>query len=51
MKFLKLINFYVNKNPSSALAYITNKGIKLETITMDEGELHPWSTWPTVHRE
>ena len=17
---------------------------------MDEGELHPWSTWPTVHR-
>ena len=21
-----------------------------KTITTDEGELHPWSTWPTVHR-
>ena len=46
----KLVNYYVNKNPNSALAYISNKGINLDTITMDEGELHPWSTWPTVHR-
>ena len=46
----KLVDFYVNKNPNSALAFISNEGINLDTITMDEGELHPWSTWPTVHR-
>ena len=22
----------------------------IETITEDIGELHPWSSWPTVHR-
>ena len=22
----------------------------IETITNDSGELHPWTTWPTLHR-
>ena len=46
----KLIDFYVKQNPNSTIAYLINNGINLDTITKDEGELHPWSTWPTVHR-
>ena len=46
----KLFDFYINKFPNSSFAEIANKGIILNTITKDIGELHPWSTWPTVHR-
>ena len=46
----KLFDLYVNKFPNSSFAEIANKGIVLNTITKDIGELHPWSTWPTVHR-
>ena len=46
----KLFDFYVNKFPNSSFAEISNKGIILNTFTKDIGELHPWSTWPTVHR-
>ena len=38
------------KNPKSCFAKILKKGIYKVTSTRDDGELHPWSTWPTVHR-
>ncbi|MCQ9201498.1 MAG: hypothetical protein JJ834_002525 [Prochlorococcus marinus XMU1425] len=46
----KLFNFYVEKYPNSSFSKISEKGILFNTITKDTGELHPWSTWPTVHR-
>ena len=47
---LKVLKEYVRTNPKSNFAQITKSGIVKETYTIDEGELHPWSTWPTVHR-
>ena len=46
----KLLDLYVYRNPNSALSEIVKNGIIFNTITKDIGELHPWSTWPTVHR-
>ena len=46
----KLYDFYIKKNPSSSFAFFKEKGLVFDTFTRDEGELHPWSTWPTVHR-
>lgn len=41
---------YAARNPSSSIAKMFNEGIVYETFAEDEGHLHPWSTWPTVHR-
>ena len=46
----KLIDLYVKIKPKSSFAKILKKGIVLNTKSNDDGELHPWSTWPTVHR-
>ena len=46
----RLINYYVKNYPNSAFARIISEGMIVETFTYDNGELHPWSTWPTVHR-
>lgn len=46
----RIIDLYIGLYPKSNFAKILSKGIFLETITKDDGELHPWSTWPTVHR-
>jgi len=46
----KVLEKYIKLYPNSAFAEIVQKGILLDTFTRDEGELHPWSTWPTVHR-
>ena len=46
----RLINYYVKNYPNSAFARIISEGMIVETFTNDNGELHPWSTWPTVHR-
>ena len=32
------------------LLQILEKGKFINTITYDTGELHPWTTWPTLHR-
>mgnify|MGYP001164136998 FL=1 len=47
---LKLLNFYTTLKPNSNFNYLINSGKLKPTITNDIGELHPWSTWPTVHR-
>ncbi len=46
----RILDLYIQKNPRSAFAEIAREGIILNTLTKDNGELHPWSTWPTVHR-
>ena len=47
---LKLIKKYISLKPKSAFAKLLKKGKLINTITYDKGELHPWTTWPTLHR-
>ena len=47
---LKLLKLYSEIRPYSNISYLINQGNILKTKTNDKGELHPWSTWPTVHR-
>ena len=47
---LKVLKKYIKINPQSNFAKLCKEGFLKETITQDQGELHPWSTWPTVHR-
>ena len=46
----KIVDFFISKEKNSALCSLISEGIYLETRTIDEGELHPWTTWPTLHR-
>lgn len=46
----RVIDFYVQKKPKSAFAYLVSNSACFTTITRDEGELHPWTTWPSLHR-
>ena len=47
---LRVLKKFVLSNPKSRFSYLLKKGILKKTFTLDGGELHPWSTWPTVHR-
>tara|TARA_Y100001968_G_scaffold192852_1_gene176811 strand:+ start:844 stop:2214 length:1371 start_codon:yes stop_codon:yes gene_type:complete len=46
----RLIDLYVNKRPNSTIAKIAKSSSIVNTYSNDIGELHPWTTWPTVHR-
>ena len=46
----KIIDYYISLKPNSNLNKLIKNGFFCETITDDVGELHPWSSWPTVHR-
>lgn len=46
----KVVDFYLSYKPKSNLGKILEHSISLTTRTYDDGELHPWSTWPTLHR-
>lgn len=46
----RVVDYYVKQRPSSHLAKLLNRSAQFTTRTVDGGELHPWSTWPTVHR-
>lgn len=46
----RVIDYYYEKFPQSTLAQTLSKSYQFETLTKDEGHLHPWSTWPTIHR-
>lgn len=46
----RVIDAFVKKHPRSTLAKILDHSVQLTTVTKDEGELHPWTTWPTLHR-
>lgn len=47
---IRVLNHFIKNNPDSNISSICNKDTLKKTFTTDEGELHPWSTWPTVHR-
>jgi hypothetical protein len=46
----RVIDWYVRSKPDSSLGRMLNQANTLTTVTRDEGELHPWTTWPTLHR-
>ena len=41
---------YIYDRPHSNFAKLYKSGIFKITTTKDDGELHPWSTWPSLHR-
>ena len=46
----RVLRYYIDIRPMSTFAQLMREGLFVRTITKDIGELHPWSTWPTVHR-
>lgn len=46
----RVLDTFVRKFPRSFLAGVIDSCEQFITITEDEGELHPWTTWPTMHR-
>lgn len=46
----RVIDFYLKKRPGANLNGFLKSASSLTTHTVDSGELHPWSTWPTMHR-
>ena len=46
----KVIDFYINNRTKSNLEKILKSSHQFTTYTRDTEELHPWSTWPTMHR-
>ena len=46
----RVMDWYARRNRDSALAQMLGQSTTFTTITHDEGELHPWTTWPTLHR-
>ncbi|KGG16344.1 MULTISPECIES: hypothetical protein [unclassified Prochlorococcus] len=46
----RVIDHYILHRPYSNISKLYKRGSFIETVTRDSGELHPWSTWPSVHR-
>jgi hypothetical protein len=46
----RVVDGYLARRPARGFRELLKRGHQLTTMTKDEGELHPWSTWPTVHR-
>jgi hypothetical protein len=46
----KVLDFFVQKKPTSSLAHLLPVSRRVTTYTEDEGHLSPWVTWPTLHR-
>lgn len=46
----KVFDKYIELRPNSFFAKNLRHFQQLTTSTKDSGELHPWSTWPTMHR-
>ena len=46
----RVVDWYIARRPGSALARLLRDANTFTTVTRDEGELHPWTTWPSLHR-
>jgi hypothetical protein len=46
----RVVDWYVARRPHSHLAAALRSAESYTSVTHDTGELHPWTTWPTVHR-
>ncbi len=47
---MRVFSHFAEKHPDSNLANILPASTFAKTLTTDEGHLHPWTTWPTLHR-
>lgn len=45
-----IVDWYISKKPKSNIARIVAGSRNYTSVTSDRGELHPWVTWPTLHR-
>lgn len=46
----RVIDYFTRNKPDSAIANLVKNSSNYTTMTSDYGELHPWTTWPTLHR-
>ena len=46
----RVVDHYIQKCPNSSLGSLLSRSAQFTTNCNDHGELHPWSTWPTLHR-
>lgn len=46
----RVIDYYCERRPNSALAQVVRSADQYETVTKDELALDPWISWPTLHR-
>jgi hypothetical protein len=46
----RVFDHYVARHPRSAFAELGREAVSFTTLTHDVGELHPWTTWPSLHR-
>lgn len=46
----RVVDKYVRAHPGGSFEYLLGKSECYTSNTIDGGELHPWTTWPTVHR-
>jgi hypothetical protein len=46
----RVFDWYVAHQPGSAFTKLARSATTFTTVTQDEGELHPWTTWPSLHR-
>lgn len=47
---LRVMQYYCDSHPRSPFAEFMRKSKVINTMSPDIEHLHPWSTWPTVHR-
>ena len=46
----RVVDWYIERRPSCSLSRILASATTFTTLTRDDGELHPWCTWPSLHR-
>ena len=46
----RVVDHYLSHRPDSHLGRLVRRSKTYTTVTRDEGELHPWTTWPSLHR-
>jgi hypothetical protein len=46
----RVVDWYTARRPHSHLARALRSAETYTSVTHDAGELHPWTTWPSVHR-
>jgi hypothetical protein len=46
----RVVDWYIGERPRSNFANVLRSAETYTSLTLDEGELHPWVTWPTLHR-
>ena len=45
-----IVDWYISKKPNSNISKLIAASRCYTSTTSDQGELHPWVTWPTLHR-